>query len=174
MRWRMPIQSKKVGERQRGQAVIIFVAAFTVLLGMTGVAVDFGFYYANRTQTQNAAAAGALAGVQALGRHYLYTTNGGAGNTLGLSDYTDAQIQDQITYAAAADIPTFTDLGTSQSATPTWPSGTGNSLTACYLVPGQPPCNASPGAQVGAQVGSGSIPTNAVGVRVEARLRRPT
>src|SRR5689334_20002894 len=158
MRWRMSIQSWKLGERQRGQAVIIFVAAFSVLLGMMGVAIDIGYYYANRTETQNAADAGALAGVQALGRHYLYNTNGGAGNTLGLSDYTDAQIQGEITYAAAADIPSFTDLGTTQSATPTWPSGTGNSLTAYYLVPG---ANGNP--SQGAQVGSGSTPTDAVG-----------
>jgi hypothetical protein len=164
----MPIQSKKLGERERGQAIIIFVAAFTMLLGMTGVAIDFGYYYANRTETQNAADAGALAGVQALGRHYLYWKQGGAGNTLGLSDYTDAQIQQEITSAAAANIPTFTNLG-SQTVTPTWPSGTGNSLTAFYLVPGLDG-NPIPGGQVG----SGSTPTDAVGVRVEARLRRPT
>lgn len=164
----MSIQSWKLGDRQRGQAVIIFVAAFSVLLGMMGVAIDFGFYYANRTQTQNAADAGALAGVQALGRHYLYLKQGGAGNTLGLSDYTDTQILQEITSAAAADIPTFTNLG-SATATPTWPSGTGNSLTAYYLVPG---VNGNPIS--GAQVGSGSTPTDAVGVRVEARLHPAT
>jgi hypothetical protein len=153
------MQLDKLGGRQQGQVAIILGLAFTAVLGMTAFAIDLGFGYAKRREVQNAADAGALAGVQALGRHYLYAKNG---------KYTDAMILAEITKTAAADVPGFVDLGTSQTASPPWPTGTGNSLVAYYLAPNQ-----SQLAQVGS-IGTAAPPATAAGVRVEARLRQPT
>jgi Flp pilus assembly protein TadG len=159
----------KFGRRQHGQVVIILGLAFTAILGMMAFAIDLGFGMAHRREAQNAADDGALAGVQALARHYLYQQNG---STAGATDYTDAMILTEITRTAAADIPPFIDMGTVQStATPTWPSGAGNSLTAYYLITTNG--TITQGAQVGS-LGAASPPASAAGVRVEAQLRAPT
>ena len=51
---------------QRGVAAVIMALTVVVLLGMTGAVVDIGILAHADRQTQNAADAGALAGVQAL------------------------------------------------------------------------------------------------------------
>src|SRR5437868_1017447 len=115
---------------QRGQVAIMLALAFPILLGMVGVAVDLGFGYAHRRQVQNAADAAALAGAQALGRHYVYAQIGAGGAGLGAADATDSTILGEVTAAAAASVPLFPD----PASGPSWPSGAGNSLTAYYLL----------------------------------------
>lgn len=50
----------------RGQTLLIFVLATTVLLGFTAMAVDIGLFFEDRRHLQNSADAMALAGVQEL------------------------------------------------------------------------------------------------------------
>ena len=64
-------------------------------------------------------------------------------------------------------MPQYPDPSTS----PSWPSGTGNSLTATYLLTDN---SNPPNISVGAAVGGGSIPSTAAGVRVTATLRYDT
>lgn len=51
---------------ERGQTLLIFVLAMTVLLGFTALAIDIGLFYEDRRHFQNSADAMALAGVQEL------------------------------------------------------------------------------------------------------------
>jgi len=51
---------------ERGQTLLIFVLAMTVLLGFTAMAIDIGMFYEDRRHLQNSADAMALAGVQEL------------------------------------------------------------------------------------------------------------
>jgi hypothetical protein len=159
------LRSPVPSQPRPGQVLIILALAFTAMLGAIGVAVDLGFGYAHHVQVQNAADAAALAGAQALGRHYNYAAGGPALASLGLSDYTDSAILSAMTSAAAASVPPFPDPATA----PNWPSGTGNSLAAYYLLTDDDGTITQ-----GATVGSGSIPAAAAGVRVEARLQSAT
>ena len=85
----MRVHMRPARRRQRrlstGQALIIFVLAFVVLVGFAGLAVDVGHAYVGRRQTQDGADAAALAGGRQLlvGTTLLYTapvvpTSGGA------------------------------------------------------------------------------------------------
>ena len=51
---------------ERGQTLLIFVLATTVLLGFTAMAIDIGMFFEDRRHLQNSADAMALAGVQEL------------------------------------------------------------------------------------------------------------
>jgi|SRR5438132_4584846 len=51
---------------ERGQTLLIFVLALTVLLGFTAMAIDVGLFFENRRHLQNTADAAALAGVAEL------------------------------------------------------------------------------------------------------------
>lgn len=51
---------------ERGQTLLIFVLATTVLLGFTAMAIDIGMFFEERRHLQNSADAMALAGVQEL------------------------------------------------------------------------------------------------------------
>ena len=157
--------SAAVPSRQRGQTLVILALAFTALLGIVGVAVDLGAAVAQRRQAQNGAISAALAGVQTLGRHYEFLTIGPGGAGLSLVDVTDAMILQAITAAAAASILPFPHPATA----PSWPAGNGDSLLAYYLV-----SNGAGGLSQGPQVGAGTIPATAAGVRVVARLRHET
>jgi hypothetical protein len=160
------------GRRERGQMMVLAAILFPALLGITGVAIDLGFGYAHRRQVQNAADAAALAGTAALGRHWIVLAYTNAVPPLtayldGMSDPGDAGILQEVQAAAAANVQPFP----SPASTPSWPTGPGNSLTAYYILTnGTTPATYT----VGPQVGSGAVPANAVGVRVEARLRHST
>jgi hypothetical protein len=52
--------------RERGQTLLMFVLALTVLLGFTAMAIDVGMFYEDRRHMQNTADAAALAGVAEL------------------------------------------------------------------------------------------------------------
>ena len=52
--------------RERGQALIVAVLAFGVLIGMVAMTVDVGMLFHGRRQSQNSADAMALAGVAEL------------------------------------------------------------------------------------------------------------
>lgn len=164
-----------------------------VLLGITGLAIDLGFGFAHRRQVQNAAEAGAIAGAKALARHVSYNeySRDGIDQTLidqlfGVPSGSTAidlyeqtsEIWSEIESAAAATVGPFTDtdthdLGLNQTAAPSWPSETGNSLHAWYVVPGANPASAPNGVEDTPIDGaSGDVPDDRgpVGVRVEARL----
>src|SRR3954451_1293688 len=120
--------------RQRGQVAIIMALSFVALMGKMGTGIDLGLGYAHRREVQNAADSAAVAGALALGRHYQYqylVQNPLSGYSLGgVTDATDSQINQEITYAAAAGVPQYPDPATS----PSWPTGAGNTLTANYLL----------------------------------------
>src|SRR6266540_6397461 len=51
------------GRKERGQTLLLFVLAATVLLGFTAMAIDVGLLFEDRRHLQNTADAAALAGV---------------------------------------------------------------------------------------------------------------
>lgn len=57
---------RRLAEKQPGQVLIMVSVMFMVLIGFVAIATDTGFIWMNRRTLQNAADAGALAGVQAL------------------------------------------------------------------------------------------------------------
>jgi hypothetical protein len=57
---------RRILASERGQTLLIFVLAMTVLLGFTAMAIDIGLFYEDRRHLQNSADAMALAGVQEL------------------------------------------------------------------------------------------------------------
>jgi hypothetical protein len=172
--------------RRRGQIAVMMAIAFPVLLGGVGIGIDLGFGYAHRRQMENAADAAAMAGAQALGAYYSYCANTvlwsvtpgtcGGGLLPAIAalptaqqpvQYTDAMIMQDITRAAAASIPPYP----SPTSNPSWPTGTGNTLTAYYMLTTQA---TPPVITQGAQVGSGGPPATAAGVRVEVHMEYPT
>jgi len=56
----------RIIRRERGQTLLVFVLAMTVLLGFTAMAIDVGLFYEDRRHFQNSADAMALAGVAEL------------------------------------------------------------------------------------------------------------
>ncbi len=54
------------GRKERGQTLLLFVLAATVLLGFTAMAIDVGLFFEDRRHLQNTADAAALAGVAEL------------------------------------------------------------------------------------------------------------
>jgi hypothetical protein len=164
--------------RQRGQVLVIVAFAMVGLLGMVGVAIDLGLGFAHRRQVANAAEAAAIAGAQALSRHIVWTEANATGQLtlLGLPNEdpypTGGEIWGDMMSAAAATVKPFTDLGSNQGATPTWPESddSSNSLEGWYIIPG----TTEPNGVQGAVISSGVPPATAVGVRVEARLQYVT
>src|SRR5688572_28569086 len=57
---------QSAGTEERGQTLLLFVLALTVLLGFTAMAIDVGLLYEDRRHFQNTADAAALAGVAEL------------------------------------------------------------------------------------------------------------
>jgi hypothetical protein len=55
---------------ERGQALVLLVLAFVVLLGFTALALDGGMVYADRRRAQNAADASSLAGASAAAMYF--------------------------------------------------------------------------------------------------------
>jgi hypothetical protein len=167
---------RRASSRRRGQVLVIVGFALVALLGLTGVAVDLGFGFAHRRQVANAAEAAAIVGAQAVSRHIVWTQANAKGQLglLGLPNTdpyaTSAAIWQEMTSTAAASVKPFSDLGSNQGATPSWPAGASNSLQGWYIVPG----TTEPNGVQGAVIGSGAPPANAVGVRVEARLQYDT
>ncbi len=70
---------------EKGQALVLLVLGFVVLLGFTALAVDGGMVYSNRRHAQNAADAASLAGGAAaalyLENHYVDYENWNCSNT---------------------------------------------------------------------------------------------
>jgi hypothetical protein len=58
--------NQKTRRDELGQNLIIFAVVIVVLVALAGLVIDGGFAYAKRREAQNAADAGALAGVEAL------------------------------------------------------------------------------------------------------------
>jgi hypothetical protein len=54
------------GDDERGQTLLVFVLALTVLLGFTAMAIDIGLFFEDRRHFQNTADAAALAGAAEL------------------------------------------------------------------------------------------------------------
>ncbi|SRR5579884_553250 len=156
--------------RQSGQIAIIMAFGFVAMLGMTGVAVDLGFASAHRREVQNAVDSAALAGAIGLGQHYEYVYNNGtlSANGLTTTDVSDSQLLQNITCAAVAAVPTFTNVASNGCSGLTWPAG--GTLNAYYMTNDTTQSTA---------VGAG-YPTNAAnqltatGVRVQASYPYPT
>ena len=56
---------RKIVSEQKGAVAIMVAVSFIVLLGMAAFVIDFGYSWATTNELQNAADAGALAGVRA-------------------------------------------------------------------------------------------------------------
>lgn len=57
---------KKLLYEDKGQALVLVAITLTVLLGFAALAIDYGYLSHQKRKLQNAADAGALAGVQEL------------------------------------------------------------------------------------------------------------
>lgn len=79
-------------KRQRGQTLVLFVLAATVIILAAGVVIDGGYALAERRASQNASDFAALAGARIIAEEI-------AGNTV---DGTDANVQAAITATLAA------------------------------------------------------------------------
>lgn len=62
----LPRKLKKVLKNEKGSVIVLFVTAFTVLLGFTALVFDVGLVYLQDARISNAIDAAALAGSQAL------------------------------------------------------------------------------------------------------------
>ena len=62
----IPTRLSKTLRNEHGQALIITLISFTVLLGFVGLAVDVGYMFYTKRQLQVAADAAALAGASVL------------------------------------------------------------------------------------------------------------
>jgi Flp pilus assembly protein TadG len=120
-------------QRQPGQVAVIMALAMTALLGATGIGVDLGFSYAHHRETQNAADAAALAGLQDVSRHYqywAYTKGGSPPGTVSITaDKTNSDVRSDMTKAAVSSLPNFPSAGSVTSL----PAGI--QLTAEYIRP---------------------------------------
>jgi hypothetical protein len=181
---RLEQEARRRARRQRGQVLVMVAFGMVVLLGITGAAIDLGFGFAHRRQVENAAEAAALAGAKALARHveYVQITDPAAeipasviislfgSPAVDLYDDTSL-IWQEMQSAAPAAVPPFP----SPASTPNWPSSTGNTLQAWYIVPATDPSTAPNGIESTRIDGvAGAPPSAAVGVRVEAKLRTRT
>lgn len=153
--------------RQRGQMLIIMALALVALLGMTGIAVDLGFGFAHRREAQNAADAAALAGAQALGRHYINPSpaTSGCGDS-GTAECNNTTVLREITVAAISSLPNFPNPP-SGNTTPTVPANT--TITGYYVTTE----TQNPGTDISTTGGS-SRPPAAVGVRAVVAYTYPT
>ena len=66
---------RKIMSEQKGAVAIMVAVSFIILLGMAAFVIDFGYGWATTNELQNAADAGALAGVRALGKFYCPETD---------------------------------------------------------------------------------------------------
>lgn len=71
---------KRVEKREQGQAIVIMVFAFLVLVAFAGLAIDGGRLYAQRRKTQNAADAAAVAGAMKLAEYITKCASSGTPN----------------------------------------------------------------------------------------------
>jgi Flp pilus assembly protein TadG len=66
---------RKIVSEQKGAVAIMVAISSIILLGMAAFVIDFGYGWATTNELQNAADAGALAGVRALGKFYCPETD---------------------------------------------------------------------------------------------------
>jgi hypothetical protein len=113
----------------RGQVIIMFALMLTGLLGMVGLAMDLGYSFSQRRNTQNAADAGALAGALAVLKQtnaQPYVVNAVSGNQFANSTTTPTVLSCNYVPLTMKDDSTgspWTDLGTCTSTPPTGATG---------------------------------------------------
>jgi Flp pilus assembly protein TadG len=170
------MRTQKPGARRRGQMLMILALAFVPLLGMLGLAIDLGFKFALERQIQTAVDAASLAGSRALAQSYQYTrlqcqASPTAPGCVGLVAWTDQIIRTEIVNAGTANVQPYPTMPSNPTTgNLTWPTGTGDTIVAYYLITNnQNPPTLTQGVAVGS---TGTIPTNAAGIRVEATLGR--
>jgi Flp pilus assembly protein TadG len=84
---------RRAGDPRRGQAIFIFIAAFTIMAGMLGLALDGGRIFMEKRRAQAAADAGAAGAVQEMRRglrDYAANVRPAAVNDAGLHNFTDS------------------------------------------------------------------------------------
>src|SRR5574337_811053 len=127
------MSSRTVGDRQSGQAFVLFAISLVVIILAVGLVIDGGNALAQRRASQNASDFGALAGARVVAETISGDTTNG----------TDANVQASIQNAVTA-----------------------NGGTVTFGAPNGPYYVKTDGTSTGVYVGSGSIPSGAVGVTV--------
>lgn len=87
--------------RQRGQVLIMLAISMTALLAMTGLALDFGHAYLNKTRAQSLADALALAGAKVLNTQHSVTQAHAAMetlHTLNVNNPGNTELRDKLSF----------------------------------------------------------------------------
>jgi Flp pilus assembly protein TadG len=102
--------------REAGQTLVLFVVMLMALLGVAGLAIDYGFWALNKNQVQSAADASALAGASQLPAGLgsagttastQYLKNGLASDSVTVTPTTTLTSNDSVTVNASRDVPTW-------------------------------------------------------------------
>ena len=102
--------------REAGQTLVLFVVMLMGLLGVAGLAIDYGFWALNKNQVQSAADASALAGASqipaGLGSagttaQSQYLKNGVASDSVTVTSTTNLTANDSVTVNASRDVSTW-------------------------------------------------------------------
>ena len=102
--------------REAGQTLVLFVVLLMGLLGVAGLAIDYGFWALNKNQVQSAADASALAGASQLPAGLgsagttassQYLKNGVASDSVTVTPTTNLTANDSVTVNASRSVPTW-------------------------------------------------------------------
>jgi Flp pilus assembly protein TadG len=102
--------------REAGQTLVLFVVLLMGLLGVAGLAIDYGFWALNKNQVQSAADASALAGASQIPAGQAsagntaqaqYQKNGVAGDSVTVAPSTNLKANDSVTVNASRDVATW-------------------------------------------------------------------
>jgi Tfp pilus assembly protein PilV len=102
--------------REAGQTLVLFVVLLMGLLGVAGLAIDYGFWALNKNQVQSAADASALAGASQIPAGQAsasstaqsqYAKNGVGSDTVGVSATTNLKANDSVTVNASRNVATW-------------------------------------------------------------------
>ena len=101
---------------ESGQAAVLLTVLLMSLLGVAGLAIDYGFWSVSRSQVQSAADAGALAGASAIPAGsgnatavalQQYGKNGLQGDDVHATPSTDLTTNDSVTVTSTRTVPTW-------------------------------------------------------------------
>jgi Flp pilus assembly protein TadG len=102
--------------REAGQTLVLFVVLLMGLLGVAGLAIDYGFWALNKNQVQSAADASALAGASQIPAGQAsasstassqYVKNGNASDSVTVANATNLTANDSVTVDASRNVATW-------------------------------------------------------------------
>jgi Flp pilus assembly protein TadG len=102
--------------QEAGQTLVLFVVLLMGLLGVAGLAIDYGFWALNKNQVQSAADASALAGASQIPAGQAsasstasgqYLKNGAASDSVAIATATNLTANDSVTVNASRSVATW-------------------------------------------------------------------